>query len=240
MKDKIYTIPLTDAFKESTDCPFCFIYDRLEKDAIDFVMGTSYMQDDVREKTNELGFCQKHMGQMYLQGNRLGLALMLQTHIAKVRKDMETAHKKSGPSKKSLFGKSTEASPFVKEAKRIASTCFVCDKVEHVFYRYVDTFFYLLSTEPDFKKLYQQKTNFCFHHVAELYVLADEHMKENESSAFKDQLIKDTIASLSTLEEDLDWFVKKFDYRFKDEPWKNAKDAVVRGVKTVASLTVSQ
>ena len=28
--------------------------------------------------------------------------------------------------------------------------------------------------------------------------------------------------------EDVEWFIKKFDYRYKDEPWKNSKDALVR------------
>ena len=29
---------------------------------------------------------------------------------------------------------------------------------------------------------------------------------------------------------DIGWFIDKFDYRFKDEPWKNAKDSLPRGI----------
>jgi hypothetical protein len=32
------------------------------------------------------------------------------------------------------------------------------------------------------------------------------------------------------LEGDLDWFTQKFDFRFKDEPWKNSKDALPRAI----------
>ena len=52
MKEKIYTIPLMDAFKAEDECPFCFIERNLEQHAIDFVLGSgaSYMEDDVRQK----------------------------------------------------------------------------------------------------------------------------------------------------------------------------------------------
>ena len=33
------------------------------------------------------------------------------------------------------------------------------------------------------------------------------------------------------LREDVRWFVKKFDYRYDDEPWGDAKDAVERAIK---------
>ena len=29
---------------------------------------------------------------------------------------------------------------------------------------------------------------------------------------------------------DIGWFIDKFDYRFKNEPWKNSKDALPRGI----------
>ena len=40
MKEKIYTIPLMDAFKADDECPFCFIERNLEQHAIDFVLGS--------------------------------------------------------------------------------------------------------------------------------------------------------------------------------------------------------
>jgi hypothetical protein len=43
-----------------------------------------------------------------------------------------------------------------------------------------------------------------------------------------------------TLEEDLDWFIKKYDYRFAKEPWKNSKDALQRTLKKVQSVNVKE
>jgi len=30
---------------------------------------------------------------------------------------------------------------------------------------------------------------------------------------------------------DVSWFIKKFDYRYHDEPWGDAKDAVERAIR---------
>ena len=88
MKEQLYTIPVNDAFQADTECPLCKLYHDLQADSVSFVMGQSYMQDDIRMKTNEVGFCPDHMRLMYSNGNRLGLALMMNTHLDKIIEDM--------------------------------------------------------------------------------------------------------------------------------------------------------
>ena len=39
------------------------------------------------------------------------------------------------------------------------------------------------------------------------------------------------MAYIEKLKGDVSWFCDKFDYRFKDEPWKDSKDAVERVMK---------
>ena len=48
MKEQLYTIPVNDAFNEPCECPLCKIYDNLEQESIDFMLGPSYMEDDIR------------------------------------------------------------------------------------------------------------------------------------------------------------------------------------------------
>ena len=83
MKEKLYTIPLMDAFKAEDECPFCFVERQLEQHAMDFVLGAgaSYMEDDVRAETDKMGFCRTHYKKMYDYGNRLGAGLILKTHF---------------------------------------------------------------------------------------------------------------------------------------------------------------
>ena len=90
--EKLYTIPVQDAFNEKSECPVCKMYESLENNAIDFVMGPSYMEDDVRMETDKIGFCKVHIRMMYANQNRLGLGLMLKTHMDKTIKDLEESN----------------------------------------------------------------------------------------------------------------------------------------------------
>ena len=83
MKEKLYTIPVNEAFDAESECPICFIKNKLLKDAIEYTMGTSYMEDFVRMETDKDGFCSLHLPLLYENQNRLGLALMLKTHMDK-------------------------------------------------------------------------------------------------------------------------------------------------------------
>ena len=71
MKEKLYTIPVNDAFSKDCECPVCIMYQELEAAAIDYTMGPSYMEDDIRAMTDAAGFCEKHLRQMYENQNRL-------------------------------------------------------------------------------------------------------------------------------------------------------------------------
>ena len=85
MKEKIYTIPLMDAFHANDECPFCFIERNLEQHAIDFGLGSgaSYMEDDIRAETDKMGFFREHYKKMFDYGNRLGTGFILTTHFKK-------------------------------------------------------------------------------------------------------------------------------------------------------------
>ena len=42
--------------------------------------------------------------------------------------------------------------------------------------------------------------------------------------------------NLERITEDVDWFIKKFDYRYQDESWKNSKDAVERAILKLSGV----
>ena len=56
MKEDLVTIPLTDALKADDECPFCFLERAAEQHAISFILGSAYMEDDIREETDKTGF----------------------------------------------------------------------------------------------------------------------------------------------------------------------------------------
>ena len=55
MKEQIHTIPISDAFDNAGECPFCYIEKRTEDHVMDFVLGhgASYMEADIRDMTDK-------------------------------------------------------------------------------------------------------------------------------------------------------------------------------------------
>ena len=54
MKENIATIPLIKAFNAKDECPFCNLEREAEQHAVSFILGSAYMEDDIREKTEKI------------------------------------------------------------------------------------------------------------------------------------------------------------------------------------------
>ncbi len=237
-KEEIYTIPVTDAFNEECECPLCHLYQKLEKDSVDFVLGPSYMEVDVRGYTNEHGFCRTHFTQLYAESNRLGVALMLESHMKKIREDLKK-HMKRGPKASVFSRKKKEPNTGVSSyTGQLIHDCYICHRVDDFFNRYVDTFFYLWKKEEKFRKHFETGKGFCLQHFGLLYDIAPNHLKQNQLESFTEILVKQQEENFDRVIEDIEWFITKFDYRFEKEPWKNSKDAIIRSIEKVASFKV--
>ena len=88
MRESILTIPVNEIFEPKEGCPICRMRDMLEQRTVDYIMGAAMMEPDVRIETNRQGFCKTHFEQMRACKNRLSLALMLQTHLQSLQKNV--------------------------------------------------------------------------------------------------------------------------------------------------------
>ena len=232
MKEKLYTIPVNEAFNSDTECPLCSMRKSLENNAIEFTMGPSYMEDDIREATSRLGFCEKHLELLYKNQNRLGLALILKTHMDKLVADIE---KLSGsgtkPAGSSLFRRKSEPSGVVHYLDELEQSCFVCEKINNTFDRYVATIFHLYHTEDAFRSRFRESKGFCTGHYKMLYGAAPKYLNGEELTGFLQLLNLLYLENMKRVRDDVEWFINKFDYRYADEPWKNAKDALPRSMQ---------
>jgi hypothetical protein len=235
LKEKLYTIPVNEAFETDCECPICIMKKKLETDAIEYTMGPSYMEDDIREATSRLGFCEKHLQLMYQNQNRLGLALILKTHMDKVVNDIE----KQSDAKvlaNSLFRKKAESSEVVKYLDNLEADCFVCNKINSTLDRYIATIFHLYHTDEEFRKKFNSSKGFCASHYKILHREAPSHLKGDELNQFVKELNGLFIDNMNRVRDDLEWFINKFDYRYANEPWKNAKDALPRTMQKTNSI----
>lgn len=243
MKEKLYTIPLNDAVNANDECPFCFIERELEQNALDFVLGSSssYMESDIREQTDQSGFCKTHMKKMFDYGNTLGNALILQTHYRKLRAEMRKQFDAFTPQKTSILGRfrrsgsGSEKNPIAAWSASKDCSCFICQNITDTFSRYVETFFWLYRQDPEFKNKILSGKGFCLHHFGILCDSADQYLNDKERSEFYPAMFELMDKNFQRMEEDLVWLSDKFDYRNRDADWKNSKDALQRGMQKLRS-----
>ena len=142
--------------------------------------------------------------------------------------------KKSG----GVFKKSdTPAAPVVSYARQMEASCFVCDRIELSYPRYVDTIFYLWKNDAEFREKFRSCKGFCISHYADLYEGSESKIPDKERAEFIDALNDVYMRGLERVHDDVSWFIEKYDYRNKDKPWKESKDALPRGIiKSVGTI----
>ncbi len=230
MKEQLYSIPVNDAFAADCECPVCQMYHKLETDSVEYTMGPSYMEDDTRALTDAKGFCGKHIKMVYDQDNRLGMAWVMKTHFDKTINDIKKVMP-SGPAK--LIKKGISDSPLIKYIDNLDNSCFVCDRINNFFDQYVDTIFFLWKKDDEFKEKFKSAKGFCTPHYSLLLKKAAAHLKGDGLESFVGIINDMYITNMERVRDDLAWFINKFDYKYQNEPWYNAKDSVIRSlVKT--------
>ena len=229
MKEHIHTIPVIEALQSPGMCAFCEMKKRLEENAIRFILGPAYMEDDVRMKTNKVGFCKRHLDAMYEEQNRLGLALMLHTHMQEVCK--KAAKISGGSYKPAFFGAGTESNvaKLGEFLTKLNGECYVCESINSTFNRYIDTFFMLWAQGGDESRLIKEQKSYCMQHFAAILQYAAK-LSNSKRKKFSEDILPAWQNYIKELEGDLDWFIQKFDYRNKDADWKNSKDALPRAL----------
>ena len=227
MSETIYTIPINEAFDEcaadrSRGCPFCRLYNKLEATQIDLLLGASMMEPDVRIKTNEQSFCPTHFDQLLSAKNRLGLALILESHLDQLRKDV------SDGTLSSLIGRVGIAAP--KRLSQVDDSCYICSRIEHDFSRMLSNAALLYIEDEDFKYKIDAQPYICLPHFRMWLESAKYELKKAYPDFYK-RVSAVVYEYFDTLREDVSWFCKKFDYRYDNEPWGNSKDSVERARK---------
>ena len=66
---------------------------------------------------------------------------------------------------------------------------------------------------------------------------AAEELNQNQAAEFVAALAKTHNAGLDELIKDVEWFTLKFDYRNKEKPWGNSKNAIQRSMRFLSSDT---
>ena len=209
--EQIYTIPVNEAFEKVQEegfctCPFCLMYNRLEDKELDLILGASMMEPDVRLKTNEAGFCPEHLSLMFERGKRLPLALMLESHLDSVAKDLD------GNMSSLFIGKTADNA--AKRLDKLEHSCYICDRIEYNFSRMIETAALLWQNDEKFREKASKAPYFCLNHYGKYIRAAKERLTKKEFADFYKETSEVEKKYFDKLRADVSWFCKKFDYRY--------------------------
>ena len=253
MRYHIDTIPVWDAVRLDGECFLCALERKTELGEAERYLGASVMEPDVRIRVNSRGFCRKHHGMLFSMSNRLGHALMLESHMIEIREKLakisEKLEKSAAQLKDAgigdkLSGKTKAASAeILKQAGEIgamAGSCLMCETIEENMGRYLHTFFHLYQNDGDFRTRFENCKGLCLPHLGKLLETAPEELGAKELGRFTEAAVRLEQENMDRIQEDISWFIKKFDYRYEKDSWKNSKDAVERTVNKVRGWCVGK
>jgi len=146
---------------------------------------------------------------------------MLESHLAEIRKSVET--------KPSIFTKDAGAST-AKSLDELSESCYVCKMVEGKISKMVETTVLLWERDRDFRTKTANQKIFCLPHYSRFIKTASNKMSKKLYPEFLKSVNETQMAYFDKLSADVSWFCKKFDYRYDAEPWGDSKDAVERSI----------
>ena len=200
-----------------------------------------------RIQVNAHGFCDRHHQLLYGMGNRLGHALMLESHLHDTHaamtkllsqvQDATDGMSSGGPGRRS---RAREAYASAADALQILSDdCILCAHVAQDMESSVCSVLHMWKNDSEFRSAFEKCEGFCLPHLHDLIRRAPDMLSGKELPDFVKVLARMEEARTAAIREDVSWFIKKFDYRYHDEPWKNAKDAVPRAVNALRGRCIT-
>ncbi len=226
MDEKIYTIPVNMAFEKADGCPFCTLFRELEEAELDLILGASMMEPDIRIETNKKGFCSRHFAKMFTMKNRLGMGLMLESHLEHIRSKVSA--------KPSILCRDSGLRA-AENIDTLSDSCYVCDRIEGKISKMFVTAVYLWEREKQFRAYLKNQPYICLEHYRTFLRTAQKHLPKKLYPDFLEDINELQTRYLEKLSGDVSWFCKKFDYRYDQEPWGDSKDAVERAITFLCS-----
>lgn len=222
MKETICTIPINDIFMPKDGCPICRMEEMLENQYVKFITGDAMMEPNIRIETNKKGFCHRHFSKMFVVGQKLPNALILESHLQQIIDDYMPSKIKGKPDKKQLEAINTEL-----------STCYVCDRISIDMFHFMATVFVEWAKGGEFKQLYNEQPFICLKHYNFVinsamgrHGIPSKHLPE-----FYAETTRLTKNYLVDLKKDITHFCSMFDYRSQGQDWGTSKDSIERSIE---------
>lgn len=228
--------------KRAASARLCALRAQNEEMYVDSFLGASVMEPDTRVEVNEKGFCPEHYRQMFAQKNRLGLALIMHTHMKEVISSLDSIL--DGAASASGGGLLRRLTPAKGEGGAGAALrartgkCILCERLDYTMRRYAYTLVHLHVHDREFQKLFAESQGLCLQDLALVLDMADEMLSGKEKATFLAAVRDVQKKNMERIEKELEWFTLKFDYRNQDKPWGNSRDALERAINKLQGACI--
>lgn len=232
LKQNISQIHIFEAFEEKNcECPLCHIEKSTELKLIEALYTELVM--DIQFNTEyemKYDFCKSHFEELYRYKDKLGLAIILNKVFQEKCEELEAYFEEEPKSSPKGFFKFLGGNNTPNKALD-ENNCFICKYLDEYLENSLKILFKAWQERDDFKKLFNECNGFCLKHYKALATSYKSNLKEKHHEEFKASLLTLQKEHMSRVQKDLEWFITKYDYRFKDEPWKTSQDALPRGLQ---------
>ena len=219
MPEKIFTIPINEAFDLIDGCPLCRMREKLEEQTLESALGAAMMEPAIRIEMNREGFCHTHLLAMHRKKNKLALGLILESRLDELAGLLgEPARGKRG-----LFGKKDDKGDAADTLAEQAGSCYACKRIRNTEYRYCSNTAWLWDSDEAFRAKLMKQPYFCLTHASMLLRVAKEELKEKSYASLYAAVTQQLRSALTLLRQDVTGFTVSFDHRNADKPLSDAE-----------------
>jgi hypothetical protein len=198
-----------DAYAADAECPLCALRAQAEQAYLRSFTHSRVMEPNVRVQTNRTGFCPDHYRQLYDGEGKLGLALMVHTHLQEalpgLRAALETL---GGPGGGRRAGR--RLSDAGQAIASLRGSCFICGLLDADVDRWVFTILYLYAKDPEFPPRLRASRGFCLGHFLAVRRAADRMLRPDRRDRFLADLTPLMTGSLERLEREVQEFTQLY------------------------------
>ncbi|MGE5598054.1 MAG: DUF6062 family protein [Bacteroidota bacterium] len=213
MKERIYTIPLSEVLIPGAGCPFCHLAAKAEPALLRVYLEGLLVDVGWRGRVLDEWLCRRHLAGMQTETRRLGGAIVVQALLRQALADLS----RDGDAPLPAWG----------------SSCLACRDVHRTLLQHAGAFLHTWATEPEFRAMVARADPFCLPHLSLLH-RETARLPLRHRRPVRADLRRLGEKTLAPLLAGVDWFVRKHDARYRDAAWDGAEDAVE---KAIAALT---
>ena len=193
-----------DAYAQGAECPLCTLMESAERTYLVSFQHSRVMEPNVRVKTNAVGFCPDHLGKLAQGENKLGLGLVMLTHLQEKSPDICSALDKLVDAARSGARERTrKARQVIDTLEALRDSCFICELLAQDISRYTWTILYLWSKDKDFPPVFKASQGFCLSHFCTVLATACEVLRGDRLDLWLRDSVPLMKQTLAGLEKDL-------------------------------------